>query len=69
MSNSIFQNVIVQLRDVANRSFGVMDTDGCVISCTDVSLLGERWLTVPLPSLRSMKQRCLMRRSMTVAPL
>ncbi len=43
MSNSVFQNVIVQLKDIPNRVFGVVDTDGCVISCTDTSLLGERW--------------------------
>ncbi len=43
MSNSVFQSVIVQLRDVADRTFGVMDTEGCVISCTDVNLIGERW--------------------------
>ena len=43
MSNSVFQNVIVQLRDVSERTVGVIDTEGCVISCTDASLLGERW--------------------------
>ena len=43
MSNSVFQSVIIQLRDVSDRVFGVIDTDGCVVSCTDVSLLGERW--------------------------
>jgi carbohydrate diacid regulator len=43
MSNSVFQNVIVQLKDISDRAFGVLDTDGYVISCTDVSLLGERW--------------------------
>ena len=43
MSNSVFQNVILQLKDVSDRTFGVMDMDGCVISCTDTSLLGERW--------------------------
>ena len=43
MSNSVFQSVIVQLKDVTDRVFGVMDTEGCVVSCTDVSLLGERW--------------------------
>ena len=43
MSNSVFQSVIVQLKDIPDRVFGVIDTDGCVISCTDVSLLGERW--------------------------
>ena len=48
MSNSVFQSVIVQLRDVSDRVFGVIDTEGCVISCTDVSMLGERWTDAAL---------------------
>ena len=43
MSNSVFQSVIVQLESVTDRAFGVIDTDGCVVSSTDVTLLGERW--------------------------
>ena len=43
MSNSVFQSVIVQLKEVTDRVFGVMDSEGCVISCTDVSYIGERW--------------------------
>ena len=43
MSNSVFQSVILQLKEATDRVFGVIDTDGSVISCTDVSLLGERW--------------------------
>ena len=43
MSNSVFQSVIVQLKDISDRTFGVIDTDGCVVSCTDIALLGERW--------------------------
>ena len=43
MSNSVFQSVIVQLKEVPDRVFGVIDTEGCVVSCTDVTLLGERW--------------------------
>ena len=43
MSNSFFQSVIIQLKEVSDRVFGVMDTEGCVVSCTDVTLLGERW--------------------------
>ncbi len=48
MSNSVFQSVIVQLRDISDRSFGVIDTEGCVVSCTDMSLLGERWADAAL---------------------
>ena len=43
MSNSVFQSVMLQLKDVSDRVFGVIDTDGCVVSCTDTSFLGERW--------------------------
>ena len=43
MANSVFQSVIVQLKDAADRTFGVVDTDGYVVSCTDPVLLGERW--------------------------
>ena len=43
MSNSVFQSVIQQLREVSDRVFGVMDSEGCVVSCTDTSYIGERW--------------------------
>ena len=43
MSNSVFQSVIVQLREISDRTFGVIDTEGAVVSCTDMALLGERW--------------------------
>ena len=43
MSNSVFQSVMQQLKDITDRTFGVMDAEGCVVSCTDLNLLGERW--------------------------
>ena len=43
MANSVFQGVILQLKEVSDRVYGVIDTEGSVISCTDGSLLGERW--------------------------
>ena len=43
MSNSVFQSVILQLKEISDRAFGVIDFEGRVVSCTDVSLLGERW--------------------------
>ena len=43
MSNSVFQSVIVQLKEISDRVFGVVDADGYVVSCTDSVLLGERW--------------------------
>ena len=48
MSNSVFQSVIIQLKEITDRTFGVIDTEGCVVSCTDMSLLGERWTDAAL---------------------
>ena len=48
MSNNVFQSVILQLKEVSDRTFGVMDTEGCVVSCTDMSMLGERWTDAAL---------------------
>ena len=48
MSNSVFQSVIIQLKEISDRTFGVIDTEGCVVSCTDVTLLGERWMDAAL---------------------
>ena len=56
MSNSVFQNVILQLKDVSDRSFGVIDTDGSVIACTDGSLIGERWPDAALKVAGSLEQ-------------
>ena len=43
MSHSVFQSVILQLKEVSDRTFGVIDSDGCVVSCTESVLVGERW--------------------------
>ena len=48
MSNSVFQSVMIQLKDVSERVFGVIDAEGCVVSCTDMALLGERWTDAAL---------------------
>ena len=48
MSNSVFQSVIVQLREISDRTFGVVDSDGFVVSCTDNSLQGEHWAEAAL---------------------
>ena len=48
MSNSVFQSVIQQLKEVSDRVFGVVDSEGCVVSCTDASYIGERWAEAAL---------------------
>ena len=48
MSNSVFQGIISQLKDTTKRTFGVIDHEGCVIACTDPSLVGEQWTEATL---------------------
>ena len=43
MSHGMFQNVLNQLREVSDRSFGILDGEGVVIGATDGMLIGERW--------------------------
>lgn len=43
MSSRIFQGIVEQLSEAAQTTIGVIDTEGCVISCANVALVGERW--------------------------
>lgn len=43
MSNRIFQSVIAQLKEATDRTLGVIDGEGTVVSCSDPALLGEKW--------------------------
>ena len=41
MSNSIFQNIIHQMKDVVGRTIGVIDENGIVIACSEHSNVGK----------------------------
>ena len=41
MSNSLFQNVIHQMKDVVGSTIGVIDENGIVIACSDFAKIGE----------------------------
>ena len=41
MSNRLFQGVIHQMRDVVERTIGIVDEAGAVISCSDLGRIGE----------------------------
>ncbi len=41
MSNRLFQGIIHQMRDVVDRTIGVIDESGAVISCSELSRIGE----------------------------
>ena len=44
MSSRMFQGVVDQLAEASQQSLGVVDSEGIVISASDPSLVGERWL-------------------------
>ena len=41
MSNRLFQSVIHQMREAVDKTIGVIDETGAVISCSDLSKIGE----------------------------
>ena len=49
MSGRIYQNVVLQLKENTDRTIGVIDGEGVVIACSELSLIGQRWTEyVPL---------------------
>lgn len=47
MSNRLFQGVIHQLRDAVDRTIGVIDETGTIISCSELGKIGEVISAVP----------------------
>ncbi len=41
MSNRLFQSVLHQMRDVVDRTIGIIDETGTVISCSELGKIGE----------------------------
>ena len=41
MSNRLFQTIIHQMKDVVNRTIGVIDENGIIIASSDLSKIGE----------------------------
>ena len=43
MSSRMFQSVIVQMKEATDRIIGVIDAEGNVVSCSETSMIGEKW--------------------------
>ena len=49
MSGRMFQNVVLQLKENTDRTIGVLDGEGNVIACSELSMIGQHWTEyVPL---------------------
>ena len=42
MSSRIFQGVILQMKDATDRCIGVVDDQGSVVACSELSMIGSR---------------------------
>ncbi len=43
MSSRIFQSVVLQMKDSTDRAIGVVDSEGTVVACNELSSIGEHW--------------------------
>ncbi len=47
MSSRIFQSIVLQMKDCSDRAVGVVDGQGTVVACNELSSIGEKWSHVP----------------------
>ena len=43
MSSRMFQGVVLQMKDSIDRTVGVIDADGVVVACSELTCIGEHW--------------------------
>ena len=43
MSSRVFQSIVLQMKESTGRAIGVIDEQGTVISCNQLSWIGEKW--------------------------
>ena len=46
MSGRIFQNVVLQFKDTTDRTVGVIDAEGTVIACSELTGIGKKWAKI-----------------------
>ena len=42
MSGRIFQNSVLQFKETTDRTIGVIDAEGTVIACSELTAIGKR---------------------------
>lgn len=67
MSNRFFQGIVYQLKESINRTVGVIDENGIVVSCSDLIKIGETFENV-IPSI-SASLECVVDSGYTFKPL
>ena len=41
MSSRVFQSVVLQLKESTSRTIGVIDINGTIVACSELSRIGE----------------------------
>ena len=59
MSSRIFQSVIVQMKEATDRCLGVIDDQGFVVACSELSMIGSRMEEMPSVNSEMPDQVCL----------
>ncbi len=68
MSSRVFQSIVLQMKDCADRYVGVIDADGTVVACNELTLIGERW-PVAAAALHDTKSETMVCDGRTFKPL
>ena len=42
MSGRVFQGIILQMKEATDRTIGVLDNTGTIISCSELPLIGKK---------------------------
>ena len=60
MSGRIFQNVVLQFKETTDRTIGVIDADGTVIACSELTGIGKKWskYVEPIAAANPAASRC-----------
>lgn len=43
MSSRVFQSVVLQMKESTDRAIGVIDSEGTVVACNKLTMIGEKW--------------------------
>ena len=43
MSSRVFQGVVLQMKESTDRAVGVIDSEGTVVACNELTCIGEKW--------------------------
>ena len=49
MSSRVFQSIVLQMKECTDRVIGVIDDQGTVVSCNQLTWIGEKWEALPPP--------------------